>query len=387
MDTTRRIEVLRQVPFFMQMNDAQLRVAGQLMDELHVPKDGTLFVEGEPGDTMALVMEGSLEIRKSPVAEAEIAIGSVYMNEVVGEMACIDPAHRSATVVAKQDSRVLTFSRSAFQELTEQSPRTAGAILTGVLGQLATRLRDANARIDLTLQRWGGAPGQLARPLPAHDGSSPVPTPWQGSLAGFEDFDQVGLDAIYRVSPPHLYPSGFVLCEEGAASDACWILAHGEVAVSRLCGREMRFLAALPPGAVMGQMGLIDGAPRSARLVVSEQSVLLRIDGAVFAGLLQASTPFSVRFLERIAVTGIRQLRTTTRSLASLLAAEPERLSGIPERARAEPFIESAQPDPSPGPNQAAGEADPYSMDRLRRVRAANAGWWMNLDWVGRKPK
>jgi hypothetical protein len=92
------------------------------------------------------------------------------------------------------------------------------------------------------------------------------------------------------------------------------------VPVYRLCGREMRFLAALPPGAVMR---LIDGAPRSASMVVSKTSVLLRLDVAAFNGLLKACTPFSLRVLERIAITGIRQLRTTTRRPGRRLTPTP----------------------------------------------------------------
>ena len=378
MDTTRLVELLRRVPVFMRLSDSQLRTVANGMKEVRVNKGAALFVEGERGDTMALVVEGALEIRKSPVVGADVAIGTVYEAEVVGEMACIDPAPRSATVAGKQDSVVFLLSREAFQEVTSREPRAASAVLMGILRQLAVRLRDANGRIDVALDQLGHRPGGTVDvPLPSPIGQ-PTPVPRPERLVGFEDFAAHELDAIYRVAPPMHYPAGTMLCEQGDLADACWILAEGMITVHRQVGREVRFLAAIPPGAVLGQMSLIDGGQRSARLLVKHDSVILTLDADRFHAMTEAATPFALSFLEKLAIGGIRRLRSTMVALATLLAADPTRLSAIEARPRAEVLPDESSPELEP-----PEWSDDELADRLQTVRANSDAWWMDIGLPG----
>ena len=61
----------------------------------------------------------------------------------VGEMALVDDAPRSATVVAAEDCTLLRLDRAAFQALTEDYP----AMLRELCKLLAANLREANRRL------------------------------------------------------------------------------------------------------------------------------------------------------------------------------------------------------------------------------------------------
>ncbi len=80
------------------------------------------MTEGDPGDCFYVVVSGRLQIfsisQGAPRVVAEIGQG-----ETVGEMAMITGAPRSATVRAVRDSRLIRFSRPAFDRLLTEHPR------------------------------------------------------------------------------------------------------------------------------------------------------------------------------------------------------------------------------------------------------------------------
>jgi len=79
--------------------------------------------------------------------------------------------------------------------------------------------------------------------------------------------------------------SGNVLIREGDPADALYVLKTGSVEV--LSGA--RRLAALPAGSWFGELGLLEGIPRTATVVTTAKSTLLRIEGEAFLGALTAA--------------------------------------------------------------------------------------------------
>lgn len=100
-----------------------------------VYKDGEAIMRvGEPGDAMALVVEGSATIerggRKVPVAPGEL----------VGEIAVLDGGPRTATVVAEGRARVLEIARADLMRVLEADPRATSALIA----VLASRFRESD---------------------------------------------------------------------------------------------------------------------------------------------------------------------------------------------------------------------------------------------------
>lgn len=97
-----------------------------------------LFREGDPGDTMYVLIEG----------EAEITIAGVLFEECVpgtfmGEMAVIDGSPRYATVTAQTNCRFAVINSKRFHFLVDESPRFA----IDVMRVMAQRLRNCDQRI------------------------------------------------------------------------------------------------------------------------------------------------------------------------------------------------------------------------------------------------
>jgi CRP-like cAMP-binding protein len=100
--------------------------------------DEKVFVEGSPGSTMYVILDGNVEIS---VAGKLIEIAGPGM--IVGEMALIDSCNRSATVVAKDYCVLAQVNESEFLTLMEKTPRFG----LSVMKILVTRLRNMDAMI------------------------------------------------------------------------------------------------------------------------------------------------------------------------------------------------------------------------------------------------
>jgi CRP-like cAMP-binding protein len=89
-------------------------------------KDNLAFFEageiimraGDPGDCMYVVQEGQLDV----LAADGAIIESVGPGGIVGEMALVDNALRSATVIARTDSRVVPVNQEQFMGHIHRTP-------------------------------------------------------------------------------------------------------------------------------------------------------------------------------------------------------------------------------------------------------------------------
>ena len=95
-----------------------------------------VFIEGSPGTTMYVVLDGNIEIH---VGGKSIEVAG--RGAIIGEMALIDSSTRSATVVAKDYCVLAQVNQSQFLSLTEKIPCFA----LSVMKTLVTRLRNMDA--------------------------------------------------------------------------------------------------------------------------------------------------------------------------------------------------------------------------------------------------
>jgi CRP-like cAMP-binding protein len=97
-----------------------------------------LFNEGEPGQTMYVLMEGSAAICVGGEVIEVAAPGAL-----LGEMALVNSSVRSATVITRSDCRVISINRSQFDALVRESPEFARHVMT----VMADRLRHMNEKL------------------------------------------------------------------------------------------------------------------------------------------------------------------------------------------------------------------------------------------------
>ena len=98
--------------------------------------------EGDPGDKMWLLAKGSVSVRLD-VADNRISrrITSLTRGTVFGEMALIEGAPRSATIIADEDVACYELNYTDFSLLLREKPAIAATVMRNTARELARRLR------------------------------------------------------------------------------------------------------------------------------------------------------------------------------------------------------------------------------------------------------
>src|SRR5689334_16660526 len=104
-----------------------------------------LFRQGEPGDSLYVVLTGRLEIVIE--GEQDKVIRILGRGDSVGELALLTESPRSASVRARRDSELLYVTREHFAKLLEERPEFAAG-LTRVLGRQLRDVRHAGIEPD-----------------------------------------------------------------------------------------------------------------------------------------------------------------------------------------------------------------------------------------------
>lgn len=117
---------------------------------------------------------------------------------------------------------------------------------------------------------------------------------------------------LARAGAPCALDPGALLFARGEKGDALYVLLEGEVEVrtSNEAGRDVR-LAALKPGALIGEMAVLDGGARSADIAAIRRSRLLRISRDSALAALESEPKALLKLISELS----RRLRAANTSL------------------------------------------------------------------------
>ncbi len=133
-------ESLRRIFFFKDLSDEEIRlVAEACHEELHSAGD-KLFYEGTAADRCYRVLEGRVEVWKNYEDPKPSLLGVHGPGHFFGELALLDELPRSATVVAREKTRVLFLYREDFRNLI----RDHSSIALSVMVSISFMLRSSN---------------------------------------------------------------------------------------------------------------------------------------------------------------------------------------------------------------------------------------------------
>lgn len=116
-------------------------------------------------------------------------------------------------------------------------------------------------------------------------------------------FAGLGLDTIMLIAKRFDTTScavGETIFREGDRGDLFYVIARGEVAVFKGAGISQRELVRLGPGDVFGEMALISNEPRSATIITTAPTDLLRLSQENFTILMDQNERFAQRILRMI---------------------------------------------------------------------------------------
>jgi signal transduction histidine kinase len=123
---------LRRAYLFKGLTDDEIRLVAESCAEEEKDAGDVIFVEGSIADRFYIVMEGRVEVWKNFYDPKPDLLAVHESGRFFGEMALIDELPRSATVVAKERSRLLYLYRDDFRRLIKERSSIALSVMTGI---------------------------------------------------------------------------------------------------------------------------------------------------------------------------------------------------------------------------------------------------------------
>lgn len=183
------------------------------------------------------------------------------------------------------------------------------------------------------------------------------------------DLEQIASHLISR-----RYPRNTTIVEEGLPGDFMYIIREGRVKVTKLSedGRE-KILELLDAGSFVGEMALLERAPRSASVKTLSATRVLALSRADFLGLLRKSPDLAMAVVQELS----RRLRLVNEQASSLSFQRVEdRTKGLLERLAESPHPEGGRVTP-PLTHQQMADMIGTSRETVTRVlkELKQSGW------------
>lgn len=162
----RAAQMLRTPQAMVQLDAADARHVVRLMRLVSFPKGTVLFREGDDSASgyLLLLLEGEVSVDTAESGPAEaVAISVLGPGSIIGEMALLDGAPRSASCTALSPIHAAGLSRRGLELLIDQHPGVAARLMVGLSQRLADRLRALSQQIQLYAQLCASLRGERDR--------------------------------------------------------------------------------------------------------------------------------------------------------------------------------------------------------------------------------
>ncbi|HEY9383613.1 MAG TPA: Crp/Fnr family transcriptional regulator [Gemmatimonadales bacterium] len=161
------LEVLRSVPLFRQVAEADLQALAQMVHARDFPKGNVILSQGDEGQALFLIRRGQVKVSVLAEDGREVILSVLGPGSFFGEMALLDDEPRSAHVIAMEDTTILQLRREDFRNRLKAAPELAVSLLR----ELSRRLRRADDTIaSLMLLDVNGRVAHLLLELAKEEG-------------------------------------------------------------------------------------------------------------------------------------------------------------------------------------------------------------------------
>ncbi len=131
LDILEKVLALRSAPLFGKLPADALLPIANLCSELEVESGDALIQAGEVGDSLYIVVRGSVRVERDGVSLAVLGAG-----ECVGEMAALDWEPRSASVTVEEAGSLIRLDRNDLLDLLADHPLLVSGLAEVLVGRL-----------------------------------------------------------------------------------------------------------------------------------------------------------------------------------------------------------------------------------------------------------
>ena len=152
-------EVLARSGIFQAVDPGAAESLAKDLEYVEVRRGEILCTEGEPGDSLYIVLSGKVKVVRRAADGRQNLIALMGPSDMIGELSLFDPGPRTATATAVTDARLARLRKSALRPWLGNRPEIAEQLLR-VLARRLRRTNDALSDLIFT-----DVPGRVAKNL------------------------------------------------------------------------------------------------------------------------------------------------------------------------------------------------------------------------------
>ncbi|HYE96833.1 MAG TPA: cyclic nucleotide-binding domain-containing protein [Rubricoccaceae bacterium] len=167
-------DLLSRIPLFDTLDRRELAAVRRILHRREYVAGESIFVQGEPGLGMYIVVRGIVSIQSEPTGRVLIELGD---GDFFGEIALLNEVIRSATARARTDCLLLSLFQPDLMSLLDRSPRIGVKVLLALARLVGMRLVQVSDELEEMRSEHERAQAQLAGAVsntagPAAEGAS-----------------------------------------------------------------------------------------------------------------------------------------------------------------------------------------------------------------------
>lgn len=151
------LEIIEHIHIFEQFERSDVVALARHMSCYRAIAGNEIIHEGEPGEFMLLLLEGTIEIIKTGSVGVPQRIGIVHPGETLGEMSLVDGEPRFASCVSVDQTLFAVLDRDGLNQILRNESHLGIKILMELLKLLNQRLRDTGKRLVAALDQTKAA--------------------------------------------------------------------------------------------------------------------------------------------------------------------------------------------------------------------------------------
>lgn len=116
---------LKSIEIFEGLSVGELAAVASVTEDISYGSDETVIKEGEPGDTLYLILEGNVAVIKTETDGMQVTLDHISAGDHFGEMALFEEIPRTATIRTTEPCRMLFLHKQEFDEMVREYPQIA----------------------------------------------------------------------------------------------------------------------------------------------------------------------------------------------------------------------------------------------------------------------
>jgi NTE family protein len=135
------INIIKKSKIFSQIDEEACKALLPRFEKIHISQEETLFEQGQPSDSLYILVEGHLMAILNTAKGKQKIIGAIERGETVGELGALSNQPRSLSVKATTNCLLLKLTRSQFESFAKEHPAVMFYIIDLIISRSQNIIR------------------------------------------------------------------------------------------------------------------------------------------------------------------------------------------------------------------------------------------------------